>query len=78
MEVNVVITDFTSGLDLNGSVDILLFNPPYVPTESDEVCGTGIEASWAGGVDGREVIDRFIPLLNVRDRFISQSMVVVT
>ena len=58
-------------------MDILLFNPPYVPTESDEVCGTGIEASWAGGVDGREVIDRFIPLLNVSDRFISQSIVAV-
>ncbi len=62
-----VITDFTSGLDLSGKVDILLFNPPYVPTESDEVCGNGIEASWAGGVDGREVIDRFIPLLDVSE-----------
>lgn len=63
--MEVVVTDFTSGLDLNGKVDILLFNPPYVPTESSEIFGTGIEASWAGGVDGREVINRFLLSLDV-------------
>ncbi|KAJ9083784.1 HemK methyltransferase member 2, variant 2 [Entomophthora muscae] len=62
---------------LSGKIDILLFNPPYVPTESDEVykggqleqdtsggvCKEAIAASWAGGIDGREVIDRLLPLL---------------
>lgn len=28
--------------------------------------GTGIEASWAGGEDGRQVIDLFLPLIDVR------------
>ena len=29
------------------------------------VGGRGIAASWAGGLDGRVVIDRFLPLLEV-------------
>ena len=41
-------------------LDVIVFNPPYVPTPVDEVGGDGIEASWAGGIDGRQVIDEFL------------------
>ncbi|OMH85474.1 HemK methyltransferase family member 2 [Zancudomyces culisetae] len=77
---------FTSGLHrrIYGSVDILVFNPPYVPTDSEEAipepsriccdkdCSSDKEmveslmaASWAGGVDGREVMDNFFPHVNI-------------
>ncbi|XP_030333721.1 methyltransferase N6AMT1 [Strigops habroptila] len=60
-----VITDLVKGLSprLNGKVDLLLFNPPYVVTPSEEVKSHGIEASWAGGKKGREVMDRVFPLV---------------
>jgi release factor glutamine methyltransferase len=47
-----------------GKIHIILFNPPYVPTPDDEVVGSGIEVSWAGGENGRRVIDRALPQIS--------------
>lgn len=47
-------------------VDVLVFNPPYVPTDASEIGGCGIAASWAGGKDGMEVTNRLLPVLKVR------------
>jgi release factor glutamine methyltransferase len=97
---------------LENSVDLLLFNPPYVPTLPQEVSHSirftfrltknnlvylllgnirnisnercfdtslkvgsrQISSSWAGGVEGRQVIDRFlyntVPLLLSPNGFI--------
>lgn len=56
-------TDLASGLlpKYHHTMDIVIFNPPYVPTPDDEVAGNGIEASWAGGERGRRVVDRALP-----------------
>jgi release factor glutamine methyltransferase len=55
---------------LRHSVDILLFNPPYVPTvidEAENAQGTaGIEGSWAGGLDGMQITDVFLQTVEVR------------
>ncbi len=38
---------------------IILFNSPYLPSEPDEE-NSWIGKAWAGGPNGRQVIDRFI------------------
>ncbi|ESS65054.1 N5-glutamine methyltransferase MTQ2 [Trypanosoma cruzi] len=56
-----------------GEFDVILFNPPYVPTTMDELEGAGkqgdfITAAWCGGPRGRVLVDRFILCL---PRFLS-------
>ncbi|KAJ8923942.1 hypothetical protein NQ315_006718 [Exocentrus adspersus] len=51
--------DLLSGFKSN-MFDIILFNPPYVVTDSSEVSGTGLNRAWAGGVNGREIIDKLL------------------
>ncbi|TPP55844.1 N-6 adenine-specific dna methyltransferase 1 [Fasciola gigantica] len=48
---------------LRSHVDLILFNPPYVPTTQEEhqTAGFGVTATWSGGLHGREVIDAFLP-----------------
>ncbi|GFE54754.1 SPOC domain containing protein, putative [Babesia ovis] len=41
-------------------VDLVLFNPPYVPSDGNEDTLDLLDMAWYGGVMGREVIDRFI------------------
>jgi release factor glutamine methyltransferase len=43
----------------NESFNVILFNSPYLPSEPDEE-KSWIGKAWAGGPDGRRVIDRFI------------------
>ncbi|CAB3361272.1 Hypothetical predicted protein [Cloeon dipterum] len=48
---------------VTGKIDMLIFNPPYVPTENYEVASSNIAHTWAGGLNGRQVMDRLFPLL---------------
>ncbi|KAL9649815.1 hypothetical protein ABK040_009628 [Willaertia magna] len=48
---------------LKNKIDVLIFNPPYVPSEEEEVGHEDIRAAYAGGEDGRKVIDVFLPMV---------------
>ncbi|KAG0236936.1 HemK methyltransferase member 2 [Actinomortierella wolfii] len=65
LTADVIETSLVSGMlpRLQGKIDLMYFNPPYVLTPSKEVGSRSIEAAWAGGIDGREVIDQFLPFV---------------
>lgn len=65
MTVQVVRTNLAECLvdRLTNMVDLLIFNPPYVPTEDDDlqaVPQSHINRSWAGGAIGRQLIDEYL------------------
>lgn len=53
---------------ITNSIDVLIFNPPYVPTPTLDDNETNLDKnlikSWSGGIDGREVIDKVLKDLN--------------
>lgn len=55
--VEVVLTDLAAGL--RGPFDLILFNPPYLPTQPEERMNDWLEYALDGGVNGRAVIERF-------------------
>ncbi|KAL7285771.1 hypothetical protein ACG7TL_000880 [Trametes sanguinea] len=76
-----ILTSLTGPLRrrLRHAVDIMLFNPPYVPTDTDEADDAqqraNIAGAWAGGHDGMEVtntlLDQVESLLVEREENIS-------
>jgi len=53
----VIRADLLSGIC--GIFDLVLFNPPYLPTGEDEKLDDWLEYALDGGKDGRETIRRF-------------------
>jgi release factor glutamine methyltransferase len=45
--------------NLNRRFDLIIFNPPYLPTDTNVPCDWLTQA-WDGGLAGREVIMRFL------------------
>ncbi|KAG7450193.1 S-adenosyl-L-methionine-dependent methyltransferase [Guyanagaster necrorhizus] len=52
---------------LKNAIDVILFNPPYVPTDREEALNAQskryVEGSWAGGKDGMDITDRFLDVV---------------
>jgi release factor glutamine methyltransferase len=55
--IDVVRTDLTCGI--KGVFDLILFNPPYLPTQPEERMYDWLEYALDGGESGRAVIERF-------------------
>lgn len=58
-EISFVQGDLFTALIADSKFDVILFNAPYLPSEEGEEA-SWIGRSWAGGTNGRDVIDRFI------------------
>ncbi len=56
--VETVRCDLAAGLA--GPFDLVVFNPPYLPTSPEERIDDWLEYALDGGPDGRRVIERFI------------------
>ncbi|KAL5547859.1 hypothetical protein UlMin_003090 [Ulmus minor] len=72
VHAELICTHVASGLEkrLAGLVDVMVVNPPYVPTPENEVGCEGIASAWAGGEDGRSVIDKILP---IADKLLSKK-----
>lgn len=61
--VEVIRTDLFRGLkpgNQEASFDLILFNPPYLPTSEDEKVPGWLNYAFDGGTSGRETLDRFL------------------
>jgi release factor glutamine methyltransferase len=51
--------DLFAPIKVGEKFDLIVFNAPYLPTDSAE-SESPLEKAWSGGTDGRQTIDRFI------------------
>jgi release factor glutamine methyltransferase len=56
--IEVIRADLLQGI--KGKFDLILFNPPYLPTLPEEKTGQWIDYALDGGESGRQTVDRFI------------------
>lgn len=61
--VEVIFSDLFKGLKprcLETRFDLILFNPPYLPTSKEEKVPGWLNYAFDGGTSGRETLDRFL------------------
>ena len=58
-KIDFVQASLLTALNFRATFDLILFNAPYLPSEKREET-SWIGRAWAGGVNGREVVDQFI------------------
>lgn len=62
-DIECVQMDLTSCLKAQWRFDVIIFNPPYVVTEENEIKGNGLNRAFAGGKKGRIITDKFLKSL---------------
>ncbi|XP_078043525.1 hemK methyltransferase 2 [Augochlora pura] len=61
-DIEVIQMDLLSCMRSNCVFDVVMFNPPYVVTSDQEILDERLVfKSWAGGMNGRKVMDRVFP-----------------
>eukprot|EP00802_Teleaulax_amphioxeia_P022575 Tamp_23039.p1 GENE.Tamp_23039~~Tamp_23039.p1 ORF type:complete len:229 (+),score=36.84 Tamp_23039:250-936(+) len=70
LAIDLVRANLCQPFRLKNRVDVMLFNPPYVPTPTEEITSSWIARSWAGGEKGREVTDL---LLDNLEKYLSPT-----
>jgi HemK-related putative methylase len=58
-KIDFVQASLFTALNSNMKFDLILFNAPYLPSKRGEA-ESWIGRAWAGGTNGREVVDQFI------------------
>jgi release factor glutamine methyltransferase len=58
-KIDFVQASLLTALNFSATFDLILFNAPYLPSEKGEEA-SWIGRAWAGGANGREVVDQFI------------------
>ena len=58
-KIDFVQASLLTTLNPGATFDLILFNAPYLPSEKGEEA-SWIGRAWAGGANGREVVDQFI------------------
>lgn len=56
--IRIVRADIFNGIC--GRFDLVIFNPPYLPTSKDEKLHSWLDRAFDGGATGREVLERFV------------------
>lgn len=67
---SVIQCDLLNGLRILGNVDVLVFNPPYVPTEEDDSWAGDISFAWRGGGMGMQTTWKVLNSLPVKSNSI--------
>lgn len=58
--IEVIRTDMFDGLKVESCFDMIIFNPPYLPTSDDEKVPGWLNYAFDGGRDGRMAVERFL------------------